>query len=260
MDEVRRFLRFTLPGMAILGQLLLAIGITDTEAIKDFANAFGGQIDLIKAAAAAFISSGAIGFVFSSIYNTSYWILPFFGRVPLSFLRRLVSDKKLMIKDFNGNEITECGITSRRDAWTILTYYWYKNIDKTDDSKQSLGLSIITDRLTDFRHAPGTMFIGTLFGAIIWLLFLKYSHRSGCEAWTCTDCILVACWLFLLFIYGAGFYMADKALEKMGVAEISSHIDGYGKDEYPIIITVPWKQGIYNKLRSSLCTILRKRR
>jgi hypothetical protein len=101
---------------------------------------------MIGVVAGIFVGSGAIGYVLASIYHPLYWWLPCFSRDRLLFLRKLISSDKLKIRNISGSEIKACDL-NKRDAWTILTYYWYANIDA---SKEPAGLSKITDRLTDF--------------------------------------------------------------------------------------------------------------
>lgn len=216
MDEVRRFLRYILPGMASLGQLLLAIHISDSSAISSFVTGLGAKADIINVVAAAFISSGAIGFVLASIYHAVYWKFPFLCRDHKFLVDELISDNKLELTDIHGKAIKEPKL-SERDAWTIVTYYSYAKIHTPHRSRPKAGLSKMTDRLTDFTHAHGTTFIGTLVGSVVW--FFAFSDLP-----CCTLILLLAYWGLLLVIYGYGHYLADRALGLMANAAIFSHI------------------------------------
>lgn len=225
MDEVRRFLRFTLPGMASLCQLLLAIYITRSETVLSILQEFDSRTNLIGGIIALFVTSGAIGYILASIYHPLYWTIFSWASINhLTVIKELISQKKLLITNFKGNLIAIDDL-KKRDAWTILTYYWYSNVEESNELK---GLSNITDRLTDFTHAHGATFLGTALGLLVWLFW--FSNLCTCRSWAA-----LFYWFFLLFIYGSGHRLSNTALGSMANAAVLSHMGKVGR--FPIVIT-----------------------
>lgn len=142
-------------------------------------------------------------------------------------MKKLISLGKLVVTDSNGDTIPAVKL-KKRDAWTILTYYWYANLE---ESKELKGLNKITDRLTDFTHAHGTTFLGTAVGLIVW--FFWFSGFADCTL-TFRDYKVLVYWIILLMIYGAGHRLSNKALESMANAAVLSHMGKIGK--FPVII------------------------
>ena len=228
MDEVRRFLRFTLPGMASLGQFFLAIYLTRSQAIESLLQKLDSQADIIGAVVAVFITSGAIGYIFASAYHPLYWtIFSWFSIDHLTIVRKLISLGKLLVTDIDGNPIPEDKL-KKRDAWTILTYYWYANLE---ESKELIGLNKITDRLADFTHAHGATFLGTAIGLLVWFFWFS-GFADGPLTWR--DCTVLIYWLILLMIYGGGHRLSNTALEFMVNAAVLSHMEKIGK--FPVIM------------------------
>jgi len=239
MHEVRRFLRFTLPGMASFGQLLLAAYLTNSQAIVDLIISQKNTKDILGWIAAAFVSSGVVGYILASAYHALRWIPPFsfFAIDHLSLVTKLISIKKLQIADFEGDLIVKKNL-NKRDAWTIITYYWYANIKQ---SEQLTGLNAVTDRLVDFTHAAGATFLGTLVGLVVWLFWF-----SGFPCFHPKDVILIGCWIILLAIYGVNQRLANKALESIANAGILSHMGKVGR--FPVII--PFFKKVENKRKT----------
>jgi hypothetical protein len=228
MDEVRRFLRYTLPGMASLGQLFLAVYFTSSPTILLLLKKLDSQAGLISGVIAVFITSGAIGYILASAYHTAYWtIFSFFSIDHLTIVRKLISRGELVVSDSNGDLIPEDKL-EKRDAWTILTYYWHSNLE---ESKELIGLNKITDRLADFTHAHGASFLGAVLGLLVWFFWFS---GFAVGLWSCVDWMVLVYWLILLMIYGAGHRFSNKALESMANAAVLTHMGKVGK--FPVII------------------------
>jgi len=75
MDEVKRFLRFTLPGMVTVGQLLLAAYVSNRDSVLHLFSSLQSQKDVTGLALAALLSSGALGYVLASIYHSLSWTI-----------------------------------------------------------------------------------------------------------------------------------------------------------------------------------------
>lgn len=229
MHEVRRFLRFTLPGMASFGQLFLAIYLTGNRAIGDLIIAPNNPKDILGWVVAAFVSSGVLGYILASAYHALRWIPPFsfFAINHLSLVTKLISLEKLQIADSAGDLIKKENL-NKRDAWTIVTYYWYANVNQ---SKQLAGLNTVTDRLVDFTHAAGATFLGTLVGLLIWLFGFS---GFRCFNLTMIDVLLLGYWIILLAFYGANQCLTNRALESVANAGVLSHMGSVCR--FPVII------------------------
>jgi len=228
MDEVRRFLRFTLPGMASLGQFLLAVYFTRSQTIVALYQKLDSQADLIGAVVAIFISSGAIGYILASAYHPVYWtIFSWISIDHLTIVRKLILRGELEVTDSDGILIPGNKL-KKRDAWTIITYYWHVNLE---ESKEFIGLNKLTDRLVDFTHAAGATFLGTTIGLLLWF-FWHSGFTNGIVS--CRDYMVLVYWLILLMIYGAGHRLTNKALESMVNAAVLSHMGKIGR--FPVII------------------------
>lgn len=229
MHEVRRFLRFTLPGMASFGQLLLAVYLTNSRAIGDLITAQNNLKDILGWVAAAFVSSGVAGYVLTSSYHALRW-RPFFSFLAidhLSLVTKLISINKLVVTDSEGDPIRQEDL-NKRDAWTIVTYYWYANLEQ---SKQLAGLNTVTDRLVDFTHSHGATFLGTLVGLAVW--FFGFSGFSRFNP-SMKDLLLLGYWFVLLAVYGASQRLANRALEFVANAGVLSRMGDVGK--FPVIV------------------------
>jgi len=72
MDEVRRFLRYTLPGLATVILFMIALSLTEGCFVrrlffdKDSSQNIGLVLTL-------FLGSGALGYLFANIYFSLYW-------------------------------------------------------------------------------------------------------------------------------------------------------------------------------------------
>lgn len=67
MDEVRRFLRYTLPGLAGVIQFLIALSITDACIVSKIVSV-KDQTQSLGLALTIFIGSGGLGYLFANIY------------------------------------------------------------------------------------------------------------------------------------------------------------------------------------------------
>ena len=119
MDEARRFLRYVLPGLVILLQVVFILLLNhDLEQIKQYTD-FGTAI-------IAFLASGIIGFLFSNLYYIIHW--EFYLRSKsfskLDFIR-LIEENKELFKDHHENIPS-----SQREAWPVLNVFFTMNYGK----------------------------------------------------------------------------------------------------------------------------------
>lgn len=220
MDEVRRFLRFTLPGLAAMIQFVIALSITDAcivfkiLSVKD-------QTQSLGLALAIFIGSGGLGYLFATIYFFLYWSWPFdcVAIDHLSFLKNLRREV-VDILDSSGNPYKND--LSEREAWIIITQYWHSKIEGCPKLK---GLNSTTDRLTDVTHGLGATIIGSVSALISWLLIhvaiVQHSPLLDPRA----DCISVV-WVILIWLLGIAWRRSNIALQSVVNSALTDIIRG----------------------------------
>ena len=167
MPEVRRFMRYTLPGIACSVLVFLSFLISDLPFIVKMISNLEVSIDSLAIVIGGFLASGGIGYLFSIIYFGLVWTEPF--SIFLAIDHRTIfkkSYKDLSILDLDDNEI-ELKNISQRDAWTLFTQYW--------NSKHSQNVEFVDSeqyfqRIFDIFHGLGATIIGTLISMSIWFV------------------------------------------------------------------------------------------
>ena len=76
MDEIKRFMRYTLPGLVCTLQLIIAFIFSDTITVKCFYNNYLKSSNDFGIVLGIFFVSGAIGYILSSIYFSIRWWEP----------------------------------------------------------------------------------------------------------------------------------------------------------------------------------------
>ena len=135
MDEVRRFLRYTLLGLAVIIELLIALFLTDTESMGILICKDKDQILNLGLVLTIFIGSGGLGYLFASLYFELCWIWPFYLFMPtdhLALLTKLREKKIIEITDASGKSVDKL---SKREAWIIVTQYWCSRLETSNNLK-----------------------------------------------------------------------------------------------------------------------------
>lgn len=217
MDEVRRFLRFTLPGLASVILLLITLVLSGDLKTADILRLQGAgeSLGLILG---VFLGSGGLGFLLATVYFALYWSWPF-DWLMAPDNRPFLRDFKKMIEivDSEGEEYSVP--LSRHEAWTILNHYVASRIENVSEFK---GLQPITDRLVDVTHAAGATFVGVFLSFIAWLCIhfpLKEEAVIGSN-----EIILFFVWLLLLFVIGLNRNHALKASESISRSAVAQRI------------------------------------
>ena len=211
MDEVRRFLRYTLPGLSAVIQLFIWLSITDYDVLfkilsaKDLIQSLGIVLTI-------FIGSGGLGYLFANIYFSLYWSRPFSRLVAIDHLTLLEGLRKemIMIVDMYGKE--HINDLSKREAWTIITQYWHS---KVEDNIKIKGVNKITDRLTDVTHGLGATFIGSLSAFASWIII--HLHFSEASVFFSSKGILLVLflWAILIILLGLAYHRTNLALQSI---------------------------------------------
>jgi len=191
MNEIRRFMRFTLPGIVFSVQLLLALSVTNWDKVKGALESVNDK-SAIGIVLGSFLVTGALGYILSIVYFWLYWSPPF-DRFAINHKSAFLEfGDKLEIVDANGKALSLDRL-AKRDFWIILTEYWY-SIKKKSSSVESIDPWI--DRMSDITHGLGTNLVGSVIGILVWLSLVRfgYEYHFG---------ISVVCGVWIVFIYAS---------------------------------------------------------
>lgn len=217
MSEIKRIVRYTLPGIIFLFVLTVSVYVSGDISFKRSLLSVikgGGIVSVL----AFLFGTGAVGYLFSMIYfflrrSISCY---FFDHVPP--LLFLCHNYKLVIKAGEDNSKL-----SKADAWTILNYLWHANMEENNVIGKVDGL---VDRLCDVVHGIGATFIGICFAVIAWVFFacfqVEICGESVVIVWK-NVVILVGYAVLLLLVYRQ--YMHTKCdVENLVNTVLVSHL------------------------------------
>ena len=211
MDEVRRFLRYTLPGLSALIQLLIGLSITDSGIVckilsaKDLTQSLGIILTI-------FIGSGGLGYLFANIYFSLYRSWPFSRLIAIDHLTLLKDLRKEIIEIVDLSGKAYANDLSKREAWTIITQYWHSKIEENTKIK---GINIITDRLTDVTHGLGATFIGSLSALASWIAIHLSIAQDSASFISQKVFIVFLGWAILIFMLGFAYRRTNLALQSI---------------------------------------------
>ena len=178
MDEAQRFLRYVLPGIVFLAELLVLLFIL-------FPDWTTSQLKVIKGdqglgvVLASVLASGGIGFVLSVLYHVILWS-PLdrcrFNHAPI--VASLRTANVIQLRDATTNaQIRDDAAISRHDAWVIATSLWNERVDS---SRHIKGANRQAALLVDMLHAVGTARVAT---PIAWIAVLFIATHIGHISW-----------------------------------------------------------------------------
>lgn len=187
MQEAQRFLRYVVPGLIFIIELLIYLLFAQDICLDQVIHV-GGSISV---PITAFLASGGLGFLFGVFYYTLIWKAPFYrlGVDHRPLLKDSVAQGWLQLRyksDDRDNIVDEL---SQRGAWRLVLSYWSTRLEL---SKELKGAAPRADRLADIAHSLGTTFVASILAFIIFVI-LHIQHSSGLF---CNDLY----YLFFLFI------------------------------------------------------------
>lgn len=202
MVDVRRYMRYVIPGLIYAVLLTLAFFISDTE--KAMAYIRSGEISKnIGFILSAFLASGALGYIFSNIYFGLHWLTDD-SIIAINHKGLFASlGNRINLIDAEGRPIDR-NLLTKRDAWTIWSFYWYSNVENSEKYKIS---SARIDNLVDITHGLGASLIGTLLSFFTWIIALPAtSQNTKYINWG---------WIIIIVVLSINYYKALKAVERM---------------------------------------------
>jgi len=198
MEDVQRFLRYTIPGLVLLIQVSIYLLFSLHKQFLDFVK------DLQTGPAIfSFIASGGIGYFLSTLYHWLYW---------KRLLRKNVINHTSLFRDAvdrgwmkfsnsaNGEDITEeirKNLTQKR-AWRFSSVVW---LEKLGTSKTFEGANDRIDRLIHIMHSLGITLIGSVIAFPVWLfIHYKLSENNFPNSEQCLRTIPVIILIFLIHL------------------------------------------------------------
>jgi hypothetical protein len=217
MDEIRRFLRYTLPGLAVT-----LIGFGALRLLESIPDSWMGGDGLLAKFAGIFVASGALGYLLANLYFAIRWVPP--------FDRYLVIDHKRVItalgevldirgpsdKAWNLNRLTLF------DAWSILNNYC---VSQPETNCRMRNIVAHTKMMVDVTHGLGALCTGvtlvTLVGLVLKCLELipPASPQSLMDIHT-----LLVLLMLLSCILWVAFRKSLRALESISNAAFVTSI------------------------------------
>lgn len=164
MNDVRRFIRYAIPGLVFAIQLLIALSFSDYELVSKIYETKGIK-EIISLVLVVFLGSGALGYLFGIIYYFLYWLGPIRKVLAIdhkSLFQQLAD--YIEIKNSDGR-IKNLETLTKKEAWSILTRYWFTNYEESSCIK---GIDQTIDRLSSIVHGNGTTVIATMFSILFW--------------------------------------------------------------------------------------------
>jgi len=174
MDEVRRYLRFTLPGLTVIFVFFIVCLFSEklyaSEKFLDFIKNSGlGSSALVLVAATAF------GYLFSNIYFVVYW-KPRWLNLAINHIKMLESlSDKLEILDQKNNRI-EFNKNDKAKAWRITAQIWNSMVRKKEVYKRE---QTLLARLVDVKHMVGATWVGFILAFFLWAYIHGWNGCSG---------------------------------------------------------------------------------
>jgi len=213
MDEAKRILRYSLPGMVYVILLLVTFVILKPSTAKDLllnADISAGET------LAALVFSGGLGYLFSIIYFGSYWIIADRSTLHiynhLDVVNDLIISNKLIVVNpaLDGSSESKFEVTDRRQAWYIVNVLWHS---RTKKSKAIKGVSEKLDSYySDITTSLATTLTSSVFSFITFLVLInKYYENVNC--FNAFICVLIYVGIIVLVLYN--FVRTYKAYQAM---------------------------------------------
>jgi hypothetical protein len=235
MEEARRFIRYVIPGLAAILQLLVCCLLTvkGTDSILTL-DGDGGGLALV---AALFLASGGLGYICAVIYYAGAWGTKRYQIDHGPVLKKLVDEKALEMKGVDVAKLTV------EEAWRVGTYLWWsRNAERT-----MLGNATRrADSLADVLHGHGATIIGTGLALLAWVVLTwRFPLDATPEGWKCFGLVLaLIIWASSLAVQIANFRRMHAQVQGfINLTLARALLEGNGDPTYPkpAVVTLPGK-------------------
>ncbi len=230
MSEAWKSFRYTLPGLAAILPFLMALAICQPDWCPDmWKTLVASNIDILGfgSIVIVFLTSGALGFLFTNIYWALYWFPGINRALAINHCRFF----KGMCKIVEVRRVTSGGVCkttpinddlSRIEAWRILTQYWHSlKVQKTDGCVA--GIDGMQTRLTHVTHTLGGAVLGSFLSYIVWV-GLWISHGMGDRLSTMLT--IAISWFVLIVMLLFARCWTQRSLQALAHSTLATHLKG----------------------------------
>lgn len=230
MSEAWKSFRYTLPGLAAILPFLMALTICQSDWYPDmWKTLVASNVDILGfgSIVIVFLTSGALGFLFTNIYWALYWCpginralainhCPFFRRM------RNIVEVRRVTSGGDGKTAPINDDLSRIEAWRILTQYWHSlKVQKTDGCVA--GVDGMQTRLTNVTHTLGGAVLGSFLSYIVWVgLWISHGTRDRLS----TMLAIAIIWLVLMGMLLVARYWTQRSLQALAHSTLATHLKG----------------------------------
>lgn|GEM_PF-5469310 len=222
MDEIKRYIRFVLPGLSFV--IIFAVttwSSNPTLFLKSYY--YIKQLGELGALGGLLLISGALGYIFAQIHFAIYWFNPISKIVrnePQRLIEHLRNRGVCQIVNTCDKEIGPP--FNARDSWAIFNRYFLQEVTVDD---QKIEITKWLDKLTDHTHALGAASIGLVIGCLLWIIITAYcilQPSNHCNVWGI--CVSFAVWTIVAYSFLRNFYLTARSLCSSGYATIERYI------------------------------------
>ena len=220
MNDVRRFMRLTLPGLSTVLMAVIAFSASGHFSQMQIITE-PGLSEALGIVAGIFLASGALGYLLANLYFSLRWIntLSRWAVVDhLSVLKELEKFLEVLKPSTGSWRIQDL---TKRNAWSIVTQYWVSHSTDSDIK----GTNPTVDRLADITHGLGASCLGSTILFFFWLLAcLVRDDKPKFIVVFITSFI----WILAIAVFCHGFHSALIALQTL----VNSTFVGNIRDKY----------------------------
>ena len=212
VDEAKRFLRYITPGLVFAVQAFVLCFILDWTKTISLLGSLKKDAGL-GFAAAAFLLSGGLGYIFSVTYHWFHHGLPWVSPIDFrKFVNYLQDENIITVVRKSKGEL------SRFEARVVFISLWRPRLkeDTANGGFNLVAANPATVALTDQMHAAGTAFVSAIVAGILALIFY---HLKGGD--------IPACWLVSLTLVVWGFFLVLHAVNYRRLAKMLLRYNRY---------------------------------
>ena len=151
MEEVRRFLRYTLPGLATL---LVVFGIVGILRVK--LPPWVSDKEILAWFVGVFVASGAIGYLMANLYFGLRW-LPLLKRFLAIDHKEIIKNLESQLEVWGPSRKWDLKNLTKFDSWSIITHY---SVSHSKVEKEMKAISSHCRTMVDITHGLGSLCTG----------------------------------------------------------------------------------------------------
>lgn len=206
MNDARRFMRLTLPGLSTVLMAVIAFSASGHFSQMQIITE-PGLSEALGIVAGIFLASGALGYLLANLYFSLRWIYPLSRWAVVDHLTVLKELEKFLevLKPSTGSwRIQDL---TKRNAWSIVTQYWVSHSTGDSDIK---GTNPTVDRFADITHGLGASCLGSTILFFVWLFACLFKDiKPKCFVVLITALI----WILVIAVLCHGFRSALIAFQ-----------------------------------------------